>query len=44
MMLLPLLVDGGARTIVVRGFAGPLPSGVASDRAVSVTTFVNRTP
>jgi Domain of unknown function (DUF4397) len=39
-----VLVDGGAQTIVVRGFAGPLPSGVASDRSVSITTMVNRTP
>jgi Domain of unknown function (DUF4397) len=39
-----VLVDGGGQTLVVRGFAGPLPAGVASDRAVGITTIVNRAP
>ena len=38
------LLDGGAQTVVLRGFAGTLPTGVSADRRVGITTMVNRAP
>ncbi len=38
------LPAGGAQTIVVRGFAGALPRGLSSARAIGLTTMVNLAP
>ena len=38
------LSGGGVQTIVVRGFAGTLPAGLSSARAVAITTMVNLAP
>ena len=38
------LPAGGVQTIVVRGFAGSLPTGLSSARAIGLTTMVNLAP
>ena len=38
------LADGGAQTIVIRGYAGALPAGVPAARRLAITSMVNVAP
>lgn len=39
-----ILPDGGAQTVVIRGYSGPLPAGLSTARRLTVSTMVNRAP
>jgi hypothetical protein len=38
------LADGGAQTVVVRGYSGTIPAGLPAARRISATVMVNRAP
>ena len=38
------LADGGAQTMVIRGYAGALPAGVPAARRLAITSMVNVAP